>query len=258
VRLGDIMNAPTEPYSLEPNRVRETRGLLEIEQLSFRYADNLPFLYQGLTLRIEPGKVVAIMGPSGSGKSTLAKLLQGFYAPAGGLIKLDQHDIRYLSANELRHYFGVVPQETVLFATTLYENLLMANPSASFTDIVQACKTAEIHEAIERLPKGYQAEIGERGVGLSTGQKQRIAIARALLKGAPILILDEATSSLDQATAEHFCATINQLRGRVTILFITHSLPKTLHLDEIIRIGGASIGAVDARAGSAVALALLP
>jgi subfamily B ATP-binding cassette protein HlyB/CyaB len=236
-RLGDVMNAPAEPYALVPTRRREGRGLIEIEDLSFRYGETLPYLYQGMALRIEPGKVVAIMGPSGSGKSTLAKLLQGFYLPSGGQIKLDGSDVRYYSANELREYFGVVPQETILFSGTLYDNLLMANPQASFEDIVQACRAAEIHEVIEKLPQGYQTEIGERGVGLSGGQKQRIAIARALLKRPKILIFDEATSSLDAATAEHFSATINQLKGKVTMLFITHALPKTLQVDEIVQIG---------------------
>lgn len=230
------MNVPTEPYAFEPRRVRENRGLIEIEDLSFRYGETLPLLYQGFNLRIEPGRVVALMGASGCGKSTLSKLLQGFYLPASGSIKLDGQDARFLSANELRQYFGVVPQETTLFATTVYENLLMANPMAGFEQIVEACKVAEIHEVIEKLPKGYQTELGERGVGISTGQKQRIAIARAMLKKPRILIFDEATSSLDQATSEHFCSTINQLKGQVTILFITHALPKNLQVDEIVRI----------------------
>jgi ABC-type bacteriocin/lantibiotic exporter with double-glycine peptidase domain len=166
-------------------------------------------------------------------------------APADGTIKLDGHDIRHLSANELRHYFGVVPQETILFSGTLYENLLMANPHATFDQVVHACRMAEIHEVIEQLPQGYQTEIGERGVGLSGGQKQRLAIARALLKQPKILIFDEATSSLDAQTAEHFAATINQLRGKVTMLFITHALPKGLVVDEVVRIGQESISAVE-------------
>ena len=237
LRLGDIMNAPAEPYSLIPSRTRQGQGKIEIEDLSFRYADNLPCLYQGFEMAVTPGKVVALMGPSGSGKSTLAKLLQGFYVPAGGTIKIDGNDLRHLSANELRNYFGVVPQETVLFSGTLYDNLLMANPHATFEQVVHACKMAEIHEVIEALPQGYQTEIGERGVGLSGGQKQRIAIARALLKQPKILIFDEATSSLDAHTAEHFAATINQLRGKVTMLFITHALPKNLQVAEVVRIG---------------------
>lgn len=121
-RLGDIMNAPPEPYSILPSRVREGRGRIEIDDLSFRYADTLPFLYQHFHLKVEPGRVVAIMGPSGSGKSTLAKLLLGFYQPNDGAIQLDGNDIRNLSANELRHNFGVVPQETILFSGTVYEN----------------------------------------------------------------------------------------------------------------------------------------
>ena len=118
------------------------------------------------------------MGPSGSGKSTLAKLLQGFYWPTDGQVLIDGRDTRHLSANELRQHFGVVPQETVLFSGSLYENLALANPQATFEQVVHACKLAEIHEFIEKLPQGYQTEVGERGVGLSGGQKQRVAIAR--------------------------------------------------------------------------------
>ncbi|OGS94556.1 MAG: ABC transporter [Gallionellales bacterium RIFCSPLOWO2_12_FULL_57_18] len=243
-RMGDIMNAPTEPYSILPTRLREGKGQIDIEGLSFRYAENLPFLYEGFNLKVAPGKVIAIMGPSGSGKSTLTKLLQGFYQPAGGTIKIDGNDIRYLSANELRHYFGVVPQETILFSGTIYDNLLMANPHATFDQVVHACKMAEIHSAIEALPCGYQTEIGERGVGLSGGQKQRIAIARALIKQPKILIFDEATSSLDSTTAEHFAATINQLKGKVSMMFITHAMPKNLMVDEIVRIGQGTLSAV--------------
>lgn len=243
-RLGDIMNAPTEPYSVLPSRFRQGRGQIEIENVSFRYGEQLPFLYQDLNIAVTPGKIVAIMGPSGSGKSTLAKLLQGFYVPAGGQIKLDGTDIRHLSANELRNYFGVVPQETVLFSGTLYDNLLMANPHATFDQVARACRMAEIHDVIEKLPQGYQTAIGERGVGLSGGQRQRLAIARALLKQPKILIFDEATSSLDPATAEHFAATINQLKGKATMLFITHALPRNLHVDEIIRIGGEKLSVV--------------
>ncbi len=236
-RLGDVMNAPTEPYSIQPRRLGQQRGVVEIEDLSFRYAPDLPLLYEGFNLRIEPGQVIALMGPSGSGKSTLAKLLQGFYLPEDGRIKLDGQDIRHLAANELRQYFGVVPQETTLFATTIYENLLMANPAATFNEIVEACTEAEIHDAISKLPHGYQNEIGERGAGLSTGQKQRVAIARALLKRPKVLIFDEATSSLDKDTAEHFANTINRLKSRAAILFVTHALPKNLNVDSAVHIG---------------------
>ncbi len=236
-RLGDLMNAPMEPYSVIPARDTQRNGLIQIEQVAFRYAEHLPLVYENLSLAIQPGQSIAIMGPSGCGKSTLAKLLQGFYQPSAGRIQIDGIDIRYLSANELRSHFGVVPQETTLFSGTIYDNLQMASPTATFEQIVAACKMAEIHSVIEALPQGYQTEIGERGAGLSGGQKQRIAIARALLKRPSILIFDEATSALDGPTAEHFAHTINALKGKVTMLFITHGLPKGLHVDAIYRLG---------------------
>jgi ATP-binding cassette, subfamily B, bacterial HlyB/CyaB len=236
-RIGDVMNAPAEPYSMTPSREAGGKGRLEIKALAFRYAENLPYLYRDLNLAIEPGRCIALMGPSGSGKSTLAKLMQGFYLPSDGAILIDDRDIRHFSANELRQHYGVVPQETILFSGTLYENLALANPHATFEQVIQACKLAEIHDTIEKLPEGYQTKIGEHGVGLSGGQKQRVAIARALLKRPKILIFDEATSSLDEATAESFAKTVNQLKGKVSMLFITHQLPKGLRVDEVVRLG---------------------
>jgi subfamily B ATP-binding cassette protein HlyB/CyaB len=236
-RLGDIMNAPVEPYSVIPARDGAGQGGIEICDLSFRYGDNLPHLYQHLNAALRPGACVALMGPSGSGKSTLAKLLQGFYLPTEGQIKIDGRDIRHLAANELRSYYGVVPQETVLFSGTIYDNLIIANPNATFEQVIQACKWAEIHDTIDQLPEGYQTRIGEHGAGLSGGQKQRLAIARALLKRPKILIFDEAASNLDRPTAEQFARTINQLKGRVTLLYITHQLPQGLEVDEVVTLG---------------------
>jgi ATP-binding cassette, subfamily B, bacterial HlyB/CyaB len=252
-RLGDLMNAPAEPYSILPGRTNQKMGRIQFDNISFQYAQHLPLVYQGLSLVVEPGQVIGIMGPSGCGKSTLAKLLQGFYQPGSGRILIDGVDIRYLSANELRGYFGVVPQETTLFSGTIYDNLQMASPDASFEQISAACKMAEIHQVIEALPQGYQTQIGERGAGLSGGQKQRIAIARALLKRPSILVFDEATSALDGPTAEHFAQTINALRGKVTMLFITHGLPKGLQIDAIYRLGaqGAHRIALSTPAGNA-------
>jgi subfamily B ATP-binding cassette protein HlyB/CyaB len=253
-RLGDLMNAPAEPYSLSPARQSDGQGHIGIERIAFRYADDLPYLYENLSLNIEPGKTIALMGPSGSGKSTLAKLLQGFYWPCDGQIKLDGIDIRHLSANELRSTFGVVPQETVLFSGTIFENLALANPHATFEQVVQACKMAEIHATVQALPQGYQTAVGERGAGLSGGQKQRLAIARALLKVPKVLIFDEATSALDAETAEHFAKTINALKGKVTMLFIAHALPKSLRVDEIIHLskdGARALHAVPIQAAPA-------
>lgn len=237
-RLGDVMNAPAESYSLIPRRMGTAGpGRIEIEDLAFRYEPHLPYLFEDFSLTLPPGQLFALMGSSGSGKSTLAKLLEGFYAPSSGRIRIDGIDHRHLSVNELRSVFGVVPQETVLFSGTILDNLKLANPFASFEQVVAACKMAEIHASIELLPKGYQTEIGERGAGLSGGQRQRLSIARALLKGPKVLIFDEATSSLDPATAEQIGRTINALKGRVTILFIAHALPRSLQVDEIVKLG---------------------
>ena len=245
-RLGDILDMPQEPHTLTPSRENQGAGRIELQHLAFRYSEHHPYLYKNLSLTLKPGHLTVLMGPSGCGKSTLAKLLLGFYQPSEGQINLDGKDIRHLAANELRQTFGVVPQETVLFAGTLYDapqeiplgdNLVMAHPHASFDDVIQACKAAEIHEVIEKLNDGYQTEIGERGTGLSGGQRQRIAIARALLKRPKILVFDEAVSNLDQQTAEHFARTINKLKGKVTMLFITHQIPRGLQVDEVIELG---------------------
>jgi subfamily B ATP-binding cassette protein HlyB/CyaB len=194
-------------------------------------------LYDAFDMKLHPGQITALTGPSGAGKSTLAKLLQGFYVPRAGRIRIDGVDIQSLSANELRSVFGVVPQETVLFSGTILDNLKLGNPFATFDQVVAACKMAEIHSTIEALPNGYETPVGERGVGLSGGQRQRLSIARALLKGPRVLIFDEATSSLDQPTAEQLGRTITALRGRTTILFIAHAIPRSLHVDRAVRLG---------------------
>jgi ATP-binding cassette, subfamily B, bacterial HlyB/CyaB len=236
-RLGDVMNAPTEPYSLAPARTPGGAGGIELQGLAFRYSERHPYLFRNVTYAIKPGQLVLISGASGSGKSTLAKLLLGFYRPSDGRILLDGRDLGHLSANELRQTYGVVPQETLLFSGTVYDNLVMANPHAGFADIVTACRAAEIHSTIERLPQGYQTLLGEHGVGLSGGQKQRLAIARALLKRPKILIFDEATSNLDPKTADALAATVNTLKGMATVLFIAHRVPAGLQVDHALRFG---------------------
>src|SRR5256885_10106167 len=237
-RLGDIMDAPAEPYALVRSRSAEGKGKIEIADLSFRYSTEHPFLYRGLHLTLKPGKLTVLTGPSGCGKSTLAKLMLGFYQPSEGQITIEGRDIRHLSANELRQYFGVVPQETYLFSGSIYDNLIAANPNAGFGEVLHACRTAEIHDFIDKLPQGYNSQLGEHDDGLSGGQKQRLAIARAILKRPRVLIFDEAASNLDAPTAERFAQTVNQLKGVATILFIAHQLPKGLAVDEVFTLAG--------------------
>jgi len=239
-RLGDLMNAPAEIYSLNPARGREqgreSAGRIEIDNVSFRYREELAPVYENFSLTIEPGACVALTGPSGSGKSTLARLLQGFYLPSAGSVRIDGRDTRLLAANELRLHFGVVPQETRLFSGTLFENLIAAQPHAGAGEVIDACRQAEIHDFIEGLPQGYRTQVGENGVGLSGGQKQRIAIARALLRRPRILIFDEAASSLDHDIAEAFARTVSRLRGSATVLFIAHHVPESLAADKVARL----------------------
>jgi ATP-binding cassette, subfamily B, bacterial HlyB/CyaB len=235
-RLGDIMDMPQEPHAAVPSREGRGEGHIEFSQLGFRYSQDHPWLFRNLNLRLKAGHLTVLMGPSGSGKSTLSKLLLGFYLAEEGAIRVEGRDTRHLAANELRSLFGVVPQETQLFAGTVYDNLVVTRAHASFEEVIAACKAAEIHEVIEQLPRGYQTELGENGVGLSGGQRQRIAIARALLKRPKILLFDEATSHLDAPTAEAFARTINQLKGKLTIVLIAHQIPRGLLVDEVVNL----------------------
>jgi len=235
-RLGDLMDAPAELYSMHARRGREPRGRIEIDNVTFRYREGQAPVLENFSLTVEAGACVALTGPSGSGKSTLAGLLQGFYVPSAGAVRIDGRDTRQLSANELRLYFGVVPQETRLFSGTLFENLIGGQPHASIAEVDEACRQAEIRDFIEGLPQGYLTQVGENGVGLSGGQKQRIAIARALLRRPRILIFDEATASLDRDTAEALARTVSQLRGSATVLFIAHHLPENLAVDRVARL----------------------
>lgn len=246
-RLADIMDVPVERYSLVPSSTRSAAPKLEVTGLGFSYAPDRKPLYENLNFAIEAGQCVAIVGPSGCGKSTIAKLLQGFYPAYQGQISVGGRELRTVAVNELRTWFGVVPQETTLFSGTIADNLHAANPRATLEQMAQSCQWAGVHDAIEALPKGYLTEIGERGVGLSGGQKQRLAIARALLKGARVLIFDESTANLDPVSAQAVAETVNQLKGKLTILFVAHHLPPNLQVDRTLLLPhGIDIGPEDA------------
>jgi subfamily B ATP-binding cassette protein HlyB/CyaB len=235
-RLADIVDVPQEPRSLVAVADSPGPARVEFRGVGFRYAPTRPPVLQGFDLDVAPGECVAVTGASGVGKSTLAKLLQGFVHPTAGSVCVDGRDTRSLAANELRAALGVVPQETVLFSGNVHDNLVAAHPQASHDAVVSACRLAEIHDVVQRLPDGYRTMLGERGVGLSGGQRQRIAIARALLRRPRVLVFDEATSSLDGAVAEQIAATIARFRGKVTILFITHRVPSALAPDRVVEL----------------------
>jgi ATP-binding cassette, subfamily B, bacterial HlyB/CyaB len=224
-RLKDIVDQKEENYSLIENTITSNQADIKIKNLSFKYP-NQPYLYQQMNVDIQSGELIIIQGESGCGKSTLSKLIQGFETQYEGTIEVCGVDIKKLSMPKLRSLVGYVPQETVLFSGSIMDNFKKAQPKANIEMIAHACKLAGIHDVIQSLPDGYQTELGERGAGLSGGQKQRIAIARALLKNPKILIFDESISSLDPESRNLIGETINNLKGKITMLFITHiSLP---------------------------------
>ena len=235
-RLADVMDVPCEPRSVTPSRPARSPGRLEFAAVGFRYANEGPWLHRELTLAIEPGEFVVLSGRSGRGKSTLLKLLLGFVHPTEGAVRVDGRDTRAYAANELRGRFGVVPQETTLFSGSLLLNLQIGNPMATFEQIVQACRLAQIHDTIEALPDGYRTEVGERGVGLSGGQKQRISLARALLRRPQVLLLDEPFSQLDDESAAGIAAALSSLKGALTIVIVSHQVPATLAIDRRIAL----------------------
>jgi ATP-binding cassette subfamily B protein len=191
-----------------------------------------------VSFEIRPGERVALVGPSGGGKSTVASLIPRFYDPQEGRILLDDHDVRELEPDWLRHQIGVVAQEPILFSTSIRENILYGapHPNVSPDDVVAAARTANAHTFIEGFPEGYDTLVGERGVQLSGGQKQRVAIARAVLRNPRILILDEATSALDSESEHLVKEALERLMEGRTTLVIAHRLSTVVGADRVMVI----------------------
>jgi len=210
------------------------RGAVHFESVSFRYADDLPEVLRGVSLEIEPGEVLALVGKSGGGKSTIASLLPRFWDVSDGRITLDGIDIRELSLESLRSAIGIVPQDPVLFSGTIRDNVAYARPGATDADLEQAARAAHAFEFVERLPDGWDTRVGERGVKLSGGQRQRIAIARVFLKNPAVVILDEATSSLDTESERYVEQALEELLEGRTTLLIAHRLSTVRRADRVI------------------------
>lgn len=206
---------------------------IEWKDVFFSY-DGKNNVFENFNLEVPAGKVVAFVGPSGAGKSTLFSLLQHFYQPQAGSILFDGIPIENLGVSSLRNSIAYVPQETFLFSGTIRENLLLVRPDITEKEMIEATKSANIHDFIASLPAGYNTEIGERGMKLSGGQRQRIAIARAILKDAPILLLDEATSALDSETEYLVKEALDRLMADRTTLIIAHRLSTIEHADVIV------------------------
>lgn len=208
---------------------------IEFENVNFSYPSrpDAPAL-KNINLMIPNGKTVALVGPSGAGKTTMFELLQRFYDPQSGEIKLKNSNITQISLTELRHTMGMVPQHPILFSTDVWHNIRYGKPDATDDEVINAAKQAHAHEFIENLAQGYDSFLGEQGVRLSGGQKQRIALARAILKDPEVLLLDEATSALDAQSEHHVQAALDQLMENKTTVIIAHRLATVLHADLIV------------------------
>jgi len=226
-REPEIKNRPGAP----PLVVRA--GAIRFEDVRFAYEPARPIL-KGLTFEVPAGRTVAIVGPSGAGKSTVSRLIFRFYEVTGGRILIDGQDIRDVTQASLRHAIGMVPQDTVLFNDTVRYNIRYGRWDASDADIEEAARLAQIDAFIRLMPKGYDTEVGERGLKLSGGEKQRVAIARTILKGPPILLLDEATSALDSHTEREIQDALDRVARNRTTLVIAHRLSTIINADEII------------------------
>lgn len=232
-RVFDIMDLD-EKITDVPNAtpLPPIKGKVEFKDITFSYKEGQPAL-QHISLKAEPGQMIALVGPSGSGKSTIANLIPRFYDVDSGVITIDDHDIRQVTADSLREQIGLVPQETMLFSTSVMENIRYGRLEATDEEVIEAAKAANAEEFIKELPEGYDTKLGERGLNLSGGQRQRLAIARAILKNPRVLILDEATSALDTESEKIVQDALDKLMVGRTSFVIAHRLSTIFNADQI-------------------------
>jgi ABC-type multidrug transport system fused ATPase/permease subunit len=232
-RVFEIIDTPIEPGLADRKDIARIAGDIRYENVTFAYAEGLPAL-RNVSFHARPGETVALVGATGSGKSTLVNLVTRFYEYTSGEILIDGRSIREYNLRALREAIGVVTQESFLFNGSIRENLLMGKPDASDAELWNAVDAANARGFIERLPAGLGSIVGERGVKLSVGEKQRLSIARALLKDPPILILDEATASVDTATERLIQEALERLMFHRTSIVIAHRLSTIVRADQIL------------------------
>ena len=226
-REDDVKDAPGAV------EITSTQGAIRMENVEFGY-DDAGLILKGVNVEVLPGQTVAFVGGTGAGKSTLISLVPRFYDPNAGRVLLDGRDVRTITKKSLRNQISIVLQDTLLFSTTIRENIAYSLPGASEEEIIQAAKRAQAHDFIMALPGGYASQVGERGGHLSVGQRQRLGIARAFLKNAPILLLDEPTSALDPTTEAAIMETIKELMHGRTTLIITHRIATVHDMEKIV------------------------
>ncbi len=224
----------------DATQLKVNGGGVSFDNVKFHYAENRPIL-KGVSLDVPAGTTTAIVGASGAGKSTISRILFRFYDIAEGSVKVDGQDIRTITQKSLREQIGVVPQDTVLFNDTILYNIRYGRPAATDEEVIEAARLAQIHDFIEALPDGYDTEVGERGLKLSGGEKQRVAIARTILKNPAILLLDEATSALDSQTERDIQESLEQISKDRTTIVIAHRLSTIVDADEILVMNAGEI-----------------
>jgi ATP-binding cassette subfamily B protein len=232
--MFDLLEQPAEVSDKSGANVLKVQGgEVELRDVHFGY-DPERVILKGVSLKVRAGETVAIVGSSGSGKSTIGRLLFRFYDVTHGAVLIDGQDLRDITQTSLHDAIGVVPQDTVLFNDTIRYNIAYGRDGATEEEIVQAARDAQIHDFIMRLPDGYDTQVGERGLKLSGGEKQRVGIARTLLKNPPILLLDEATSALDTDTEQEIQGALARAAEGRTVLMIAHRLSTVADADRII------------------------
>ena len=233
-QMFDLLDEPPEVQdSQNASRLRITKGRVQFEAVSFSYDPERPIL-EDVKIDIPAGQTIAIVGPSGSGKSTIGRLLFRFYDVTGGAVVIDGQDLRDVTQDSLHQAIGVVPQDTVLFNDTIYYNIAYGLANATRNEVIEAAMDAQIHEFIMSLPNTYDTLVGERGLKLSGGEKQRVGIARTLLKDPPILLLDEATSALDSETEHEIQEALERAAQGRTVITIAHRLSTVQNADRIL------------------------